>query len=125
MARNLAPPPAPDALLPLPPSEFQILLALADGERHGYAIMQEVEQRTGGEVRLGPGTLYGSIKRMLAAQLIEESGRRPGAERDDERRRYYRITTLGRRVAIAEARRMERLVVAARAKRLLGRPEPA
>jgi DNA-binding PadR family transcriptional regulator len=123
MVRTSAP--TPEALLPLPPSEFQILLALADGERHGYAIMQEVEDRTGGEVRLGPGTLYGSIKRMLAAQLIEESGRRPAADRDDERRRYYRITALGRRVAIAEARRMERLVAAARAKRLLGRPEPA
>jgi DNA-binding PadR family transcriptional regulator len=112
------------ALLPLPVSEFQILLALADGERHGYAIMKEVERRSGGTVRLGPGTLYGSIKRMLAAALIEESGARP-AGRDDERRRYYRITPLGRRVATADARRMERLVSAARAKRLLGRPEPA
>jgi DNA-binding PadR family transcriptional regulator len=117
--------PPPADLLPLPPSEFQILLALADGERHGYAIMQEIEQRTGGEVRLGPGTLYGSIKRMLAAGLIEESARRPAAARDDERRRYYRVTTLGRRVAAAEARRLEQLVAAARAKRLLGRPEPA
>jgi DNA-binding PadR family transcriptional regulator len=113
-----------EALLPLPVSEFQILLALADGERHGYAIMKEVERRSGGTVRLGPGTLYGSIKRMLAAALIEESDERPGG-RDDERRRYYRITSLGRRVATAEARRMERLVSAARAKRLLGRPEPA
>jgi DNA-binding PadR family transcriptional regulator len=113
-----------EALLPLPVSEFQILLALADGERHGYAIMKEVERRSGGTVRLGPGTLYGSIKRMLAAAFIEESDERP-AGGDDERRRYYRITPLGRRVAIAEARRMERLVNAARAKRLLGRPEPA
>jgi DNA-binding PadR family transcriptional regulator len=113
-----------EALVPLPVSEFQILLALADGERHGYAIMKEVERRSGGTVRLGPGTLYGSIKRMLAAALIEESDERPGG-RDDERRRYYRITSLGRRVATAEARRMERLVSAARAKRLLGRPEPA
>jgi DNA-binding PadR family transcriptional regulator len=113
----------PDA--PLPVSEFHILLALADGERHGYAIMQEVERRSEGTVRLGPGTLYGSIKRMLAAGLIEESDERPVAAREDERRRYYRITTLGKRVATAEARRMERLVSAARAKRLLGRPEPA
>jgi DNA-binding PadR family transcriptional regulator len=114
-----------DALLPLPASEFQILLALADGERHGYAIMQEVERRSGGAVRLGPGTLYGSIKRMLAARLIEESDDRPTAKHDDERRRYYRITGLGKRVATAEAQRMERLVTTARAKRLLGRPEPA
>ncbi len=113
----------PDA--PLPVSEFQLLLALADGERHGYAIMQEVERRSEGNVKLGPGTLYGSIKRMVAAGLIEESDERPAAGRDDERRRYYRITTLGTRVATAEARRMERLVSAARAKRLLGRPEPA
>jgi len=115
--------PRPD--IPLPASEFQILLALADGERHGYAIMQEIERRSAGAVRLGPGTLYGSIKRMLAAGLIHESEERPADGRDDERRRYYRITTLGRRAATAEARRMERLVTAARAKRLLGRPEPA
>ena len=111
--------------LPLTPAIAHILLALADRERHGYAIMQEVERRSEGTVRLGPGTLYGSIKRMLAAGLIEESDERPAPGRDDERRRYYRITTLGRRVATAEARRMERLVSAARAKRLLGRPEPA
>lgn len=124
MARS-KPAPEPEAFLPLPPSEFQILLALADRARHGYAIMQEVDRRSGGAVRLGPGTLYGSIKRMLAAGLIEESDERPAAARDDERRRYYRITAPGKRVATAEARRMERLVTAARAKRLLGRPEPA
>lgn len=117
---------APDTeALPLPASEFQILLALADGERHGYAIMQEIERRSAGAVRLGPGTLYGSIKRMVAAGLIAESDDRPAASREDERRRYYRITAVGERVATAEARRMERLVTAARAKRLLGRPEPA
>jgi len=117
--------PDPQSLLPLPVSEFQILLALADEERHGYAIKREVADRTGGEVQLGPGTLYGSIKRMVAGGLIEESDERPDPDLDDERRRYYRITTLGRRVAAAEARRMERLVGIARAKRLLGRPEPA
>ena len=109
----------------MPVSEFQILLALADGERHGYAIMQEIERRSDGAVRLGPGTLYGSIKRMLADGLIEESQRRSTATREDERRRYYRITSVGRRAAVTEARRMERLVAAARVKRLLGRPEPA
>ena len=110
---------------PVPVSEFQILLALADEERHGYAIMREVTARTNGEVQLGPGTLYGSIKRMVNAGLIEETDERPDPELDDERRRYYRITPAGRRVAVAEARRMERLVGIARAKRLLGRPEPA
>jgi DNA-binding PadR family transcriptional regulator len=111
--------------LPLPPSEFQILLALADGERHGYAIRAEVAERTGGEVTLGPGTLYGSIKRMLESGLIEESSRRPSRDQDDERRRYYRITALGRGVATAEARRMEALVDGARQKRLLGKLETA
>jgi DNA-binding PadR family transcriptional regulator len=125
MPRFPTPVPDAEALLPLPASEFQILLALADGERHGYAIMQEIQRRSAGALRLGPGTLYGSIKRMLVAGLIEESDQRPAAGRDDERRRYYRITAFGKRVATAEARRMERLVTAARAKRLLGRPEPA
>ena len=115
----------PSELLPLPVSEFQILLALADEERHGYGIKQEVSARTGGEVELGPGTLYGSVKRMVASGLIEESDERPDAALDDERRRYYRITALGREAAAAEARRMERLVGVARAKRLIGRPEPA
>ena len=112
-------------LLPLPVSEFQILLALGDAERHGYGIRQEVAGRTADEVQLGPGTLYGSIKRMLAAGLIEESDERPDPEFDDERRRYYRITAFGLEVAAAEARRMERLVAHARQKRLLGRVKPA
>ena len=117
--------PDPQTLLPLPVSEFQILLALADEERHGYAIRREVAERTDGDVQLGPGTLYGSIKRMVNSGLIAESDERPDPELDDERRRYYRITPLGRKAAAAEARRMERLVGIARAKRLLGRPEPA
>jgi len=117
--------PDPQTLLPLPVSEFQILLALADEERHGYAIRREVSERTDGDVQLGPGTLYGSIKRMVNSGLIAESDERPDPELDDERRRYYRITPLGRKAAVAEARRMERLVGIARAKRLLGRPEPA
>jgi DNA-binding PadR family transcriptional regulator len=106
-------------LLPLTPAVFHILLALAEGERHGYSIMQEVEGRTRNHVHLGPGTLYGSIKRMLADGLIEESDERPDPRLDDKRRRYYRLTAFGRRVAVAEAERLESLVGAARVKRLL------
>ena len=109
----------PRSLLPLTPAVLHILLALADEERHGYGIMKEVEGRTGGEVRLGPGTLYGSIKRMLADGLIEESDERPDPGWDDQRRRYYRITDFGRRVAGAEAERLQGLIDAARAKKLL------
>lgn len=98
---------------------FHILLALADKERHGYEIMREVDERSEGKVRLGPGTLYGSIKRMLSDGLIEELDERPDPELDDERRRYYRLSDLGRRVAIAEAERLERLVKSARSKKLL------
>lgn len=108
-----------DSLLPLTPAMFHILLALADRERHGYHIMQEVLARTEGKMRLGPGTLYGSIKRMLADGLIEESDERPDPLLDDERRRYYRLTDFGYRVAGAEAERLAQLVKAARAKRLL------
>ncbi|MCI0827764.1 MAG: helix-turn-helix transcriptional regulator [Chloroflexi bacterium] len=103
----------------LTPATFEILLALADQERHGYGIMREVERRTEGVVKLGPGTLYGSIKRMLEAGIIEESGDRPDPEMDDDRRRYYRLTTQGRRVAIAEANRLQRQVHQAREKNLL------
>lgn len=109
----------PEAWLPLTPAMFHILLALADKDRHGYEIMREVEERSAGEVRVGPGTLYGSIKRMLNDELIEELEERPDPELDDERRRYYRLTDLGRRVAIAEARRLEKLVKSARSKKLL------
>ena len=114
----------PRTLLPLTPAVLHILLALADEERHGYGIMREVEGRTGGETRLGPGTLYGSIKRMLADGLIEESDERPDPEMDDQRRRYYRITDLGRRVAGAEAERLADLVSTAREKKLLREPRP-
>jgi len=109
----------PRDLLPLTPAVLHILLSLAEEERHGYGIMREVEDRTGGEVRLGPGTLYGSIKRMLGDGLIEESDERPDPELDDSRRRYYRITGFGRRVAGAEAERLQSLVNAARARKLL------
>jgi DNA-binding PadR family transcriptional regulator len=114
----------PEALLPLTPAVFHILLALAGGERHGYAIMQEVSASTHGQVRLGPGTLYRSIKQMLAAGLIEESDERPDRSLDDERRRYYRLTSFGRRVAQAEAARRAELVRLAESKRLLGGTQP-
>ena len=110
----------PRPSVPLNPSEFHILLALADAPRHGYGIMQEVQKRSEGKVRLGPGTLYGAIKRMLAAGLIEESDQRPASEPDDQRRRaYYRVTRLGRKVATEEAQRLAALVQVAQAKRLI------
>lgn len=105
--------------LPISPPEFQILLALADGEKHGYAIMQEVHARTEGRTRLGPGTLYGAIKRMLGGGLIEETEERPDPQLDDQRRRYYRLTDAGRRLAAAEAERLADLVRVAHQKRLL------
>jgi DNA-binding PadR family transcriptional regulator len=104
----------------LTPAVFQILLALADAERHGYGIMKEVEANTRGRMRMGPGTLYGTIKRLLAAGLIEESDERPDPELDDERRRYYRLTAAGRQAVAAEAARLADLVRVARSKRLLG-----
>lgn len=104
-----------EALLPLPPATFHILLALAGDERHGYAIIQDVASRTGGEVRLSAGTLYRSIQRMLEQGLIEESRRRPAPDEDDERRRYYLLTAFGGAVARAEARRLTQLVKLARA----------
>jgi|SRR6187551_626901 len=104
-----------DAFLPLPPATFHILLALADEDRHGYAIIQDVEARTDGELRLSAGTLYRSIQRMLEQGLIVEPRERPVREDDDERRRYYRITPLGTSVAKAEARRLTQLVRMARA----------
>jgi DNA-binding PadR family transcriptional regulator len=110
---------APEALLPLTPAVFHILLALADGEKHGYGIMREVRARSDGAVRMGPGTLYGSIQRMLNDGLIIESRERTYAERGDERRRYYRLTGFGQRVLHAEALRLEQLVHLAEAKRVL------
>jgi DNA-binding PadR family transcriptional regulator len=115
----------PKTLLPLTPAVFHILLALTDEERHGYGIMQEVAGQTNGQLRLGPGTLYGSIKRMLARGLIEESGERPDPALDDERRRYYRLTDFGRRAAKAEAERLAHLVDVARLKQLLRQPGAA
>ena len=111
---------APESFLPLAPATFDILLALADGELHGYAIMKSVVARSAGAVQLGPGTLYGALKRLLEAGLVEEAGERADPERDDERRRYYRLTSLGVSVARAEARRLEAMVRAARGKKLIG-----
>jgi DNA-binding PadR family transcriptional regulator len=105
-----------DSLLPLPPATFHILLALAGEDRHGYGIIQDVAARTGGELRLSPGTLYRSIQRMQEQGLIVETRERPAPEEDDERRRYYRITPFGHAVARAEARRLAQLVKMARAK---------
>lgn len=99
-----------DDYLPLPGTVFHILLSLGEGERHGYALKREILQRTGGKLNLGSGVLYGTISRMLDEGLIEESPERPDPHLDDARRRYYRITTLGRRVARAEAARLRGLV---------------
>jgi len=109
----------PEDLLPLTPAVFNILLALADGEKHGYGIMLEVETNTNGQVIMGPGTLYGSIKRMLKAELIEESDERADPEMDDQRRKYYKLTNLGRRVLHMEAERLASQVMIARAKNIL------
>jgi DNA-binding PadR family transcriptional regulator len=117
--------PDQDVASQLPPAWFHLLLALAGGERHGYALMRDVAEESGGRVRLGPGTLYGALKRLLELGLVEESGRRPDRSLDDERRRYYRLTALGRRSMAAEADRHARLVELARAKRVLPRPRPA
>ncbi|MGC2301250.1 MAG: helix-turn-helix transcriptional regulator [Acidobacteriaceae bacterium] len=105
--------------LPLKAQWFHIMLSLAGGEQHGYGIMQEVLQRTTGKVRLWPATLYGSIKRMIEAELIEESDERPAPEMDDARRRYYRLTELGRRVLDAECERLQELVRAIQTKRAM------
>ena len=110
----------PEELLPLTPAVFNILLALADGEKHGYGIMLEVEATTNRQVLMGPGTLYGSIKRMLTAGLIEESDERVDPETDDPRRRsYYRLTDLGRRTLRMEAERLASQVQIAKAKNVL------
>jgi DNA-binding PadR family transcriptional regulator len=112
----------PESLLPLTPVLFHVLVSLADADRHGYAILKEVAERTRATVVLSTGTLYGLIKRSLADGLIEPSRRRAPAE-DDERRRYYRLTAFGRQVVAAEAERLQDMVTSARAKRLIRRSE--
>ena len=112
----------PAALLPLTPAMFHVLLSLSDSDRHGYAILKEVAERTAGDVTLSTGTLYGLIKRLLADGLIVEARRRPSAH-DDERRKYYRLTDFGRQVVTAEARRLQQLVASAWDKRVLHRSD--
>jgi len=107
------------AFIPLKTHWFHIMLSLAGGEQHGYGIMQEVLNRTTGKVRLWPATLYGSIKRLIEAELIEESDERPAPELDDARRRYYRLTTFGRRVLDAECERLQELVRTIRVKQAM------
>jgi DNA-binding PadR family transcriptional regulator len=116
-------PPA-EAFVPLSPVVFDILLALADGERHGYGIMQEVARRSAGATRLRPGSLYRALARLVDDGLAEESDERPAPDLDDERRRYYRLTPLGHKVVAAEARRLAALLRTARAKKVL-KGEPA
>jgi DNA-binding PadR family transcriptional regulator len=115
-------PQKPEDLLPLTPPVFHILVALSDEERHGYGIMQDVAHQTNAALQLGPGTLYGCLKRMLAAGMVEESDERPDPALDDERRRYYRMTPLGRRLVRAEAQRLADAVSAAKSRRLFDRP---
>lgn len=110
----------PAAQLPLTPAVFHILLALADQDRHGYAIILDIAERTDGAIRLGTGTLYTAISRLLEQGLIEEPDERPAADEDDERRRYYRLTPFGREVANAEARRLAGLVRMARSRGITG-----
>jgi DNA-binding PadR family transcriptional regulator len=124
-ARGKSTEPPADSFLPLTPAVFHILIALADGETHGYAIMQEVSRRSGGSVRLGPGTLYGAIGRLLEDGLIEESDERPDPQMDDTRRRYYRLTNFGGRVLAAETERLAGLVRAARSTKVIRKLKPA
>ncbi len=112
----------PATLLPLTSTMFHVLIALADGEKHGYAIIKEVNRRTGGRLRIGAGTLYALIRRFLEQGVVEESSERPDPSLDDERRRYYRLTEFGRAVAAAEAGRLEELIRMARDKRLVTSP---
>ena len=117
--------PESEEVTPLTPAVFHVLLALVDKERHGYAIMQEVTESTKGRIKMGPGTLYGTIKRLLEACMIEESDERPDPELDDERRRYYRLTAIGQRAVKAEALRYAAMAEVARRKRLIGKPVEA
>ena len=114
-----------DAFLPLTPAMFQVLVALADGDKHGYAIIKEVRRRTGNKVQLGAGTLYAIVKRLLEDELISECDERPDPALDDERRRYYRMTPDGRAVALAEAKRLEEVLEQAKVKLFVKRTRTA
>jgi DNA-binding PadR family transcriptional regulator len=115
---------SPDTLLPLTAAMFEVLIALADGEKHGYAIIKEVARRTTGEVSLSAGTLYAIVRRFEQEGVIQESDERPDPALDDERRRYYKLTAFGREVAQAEARRMETALKMAHSKNLIARVRP-
>ena len=115
----------PEAHLPLTPAEFEVLIALADGEKLGYAILKEVTRRTRGEVKFGTATLYAILRRFVSDGLLAESGERPAASLDDERRRYFALTEYGRRVAAAEGQRMETALAMARSKNLIRKPRLA
>ncbi len=117
--------PGPEGYLPLTPAVLDIMVALGEEELHGYAIMQEVRRRTAGKRRLAPGTLYRSLKQMEERGWVVEAEERPEPDLDDERRRYYRLTDLGRRVAMAEVERLEGLVTAARSKGFVPSPRPS
>ncbi len=118
MAKRKPNPDDVDSYLPLPASAMHIIVALAGGEKHGYAIMRDIDDLSGGSVTMGPGTLYGSIKRMIDQGLVEETDERPDPALDDQRRRYYRLTTLGQRVGAAERSRLTALLDAAQLRRL-------
>ena len=118
MAKRKPDPGNIDSYLPLPASAMHIIVALAGGEKHGYAVMRDIDDLSGGSVRMGPGTLYGSIKRMIEQGLVEEVNERPDPTLDDERRRYYRLTTLGQRVGAAEQGRLTALLNAAELRQL-------
>jgi DNA-binding PadR family transcriptional regulator len=115
--------PIPESFLPLHRDTFHILVSLADRDRHGYSVMLDVAERTNGALKFSPSSLYSSIKRLLQQGLIAELADRPDPEHDDERRRYYRLTRLGRKVAMAEAQRLERLLADARTTGLLPKPK--
>lgn len=115
----------PNAHLPLTPALFHVLLALADGDKHGYAVMKEVSRLTEGAVTLSAGTLYGILRRLVSDGMVVEKSERPAPELDDERRRYYHLTEFGREVAQAEAERLEDVLKLARAKRLIVKSRPA
>jgi DNA-binding PadR family transcriptional regulator len=119
MAHSHRDEPDPQSFLPLTPVALEILIALAGGDLHGYALMREIEESTAGEVTLHPGTLYRALSRLLSGALVQELDEPPDPKSSDSRRRYYRLTALGRRVASAEAERLERRVASARAKKLL------